>query len=206
MLPEGLQVLPLFNDRDNVSIETLSRQSGINIHSREIFETPLFRQCQNVRPDLIPHTPVVIEPFLLGTGVPGEGRGIIEPVTNHLRSAQVYRTPFVGVTANRHDILIFGVPEVLQRLTALLLNIYADLAHDGNGMRIQPPGLVSRRTRFEEISPQKAGKPFRHLASAGVSRAEKQYSDLLGHLQSTGVGIESVPCFVTARGRLSPAP
>ncbi len=42
MTPEGLQALPPLNDRDHLFIQTLYRQFGIDIHSREIFDTPLF--------------------------------------------------------------------------------------------------------------------------------------------------------------------
>src|SRR5665648_319706 len=100
----------------------------------------------------------MIEPFLLGAGMPGERRGIIEPMVDHLRLPEIYRAPFVGLTANRHDIIILGVPEVLQRFAALPRDIYTDLTHDGSGIGIQSAGLVSCRIRVQVISPQGTGK------------------------------------------------
>jgi len=80
----------------------------------------------------------------------------------------------MGVSAHRNHVVERLTVKVIQQFAAVPANVNINFAHHLNRVRIQAMGLDPSRIRSDKVRLQVVGKPFSHLAAAGISSAQKQ--------------------------------
>jgi len=127
------------------------------------------------RANLIAHAAIVRQRgFFAGRIFRQPGR-IIEPAMHNSRPAGKHRAALGGVIADGDDVVEGNVGQFIDVPGSLAADVHARLGHDPDGEGIQAVGLDAGGMRLDGVAPQLPGEPFRHLAAAGVARAEGQH-------------------------------
>jgi hypothetical protein len=105
-------------------------------------------------------------------------RRVVEGPVKAPRGAGEYRAGFVGVAADRDDV-IEGLPyKLIHRFRPVGGNVDSDFRHRRDGFGTNVRRFGAGREHLEPVSSFMAQQAFRHLAAGGISGAEYQHSSL----------------------------
>src|SRR5207253_1688659 len=120
-------------------------------------------RCEIVYPrsNLITGPAEYLEPLLLGAL--GLGR-IVEAPMKVVRSTRKDRAGFARSVANSNDVIESFTGHLINRLRALLSNIYSHFGHHPNCQWVNPRRIGSSAFGLELVAGKLAQEPFGHLA------------------------------------------
>jgi len=120
------------------------------------------RELSQIVSNLISHSAESREPFLLGTL---HYRGIFKVAMDGDRVARKNRAAFLGVVANRQNVIESLAGEFVNALGMLAGNVNVHLAHNGNCLRTHLARVGPSAKDLEAASRVVTQQPFGHLAA-----------------------------------------
>ena len=103
-------------------------------------------------------------------------RRVVEGPVKAPGGAGKYRAGFIGVAADRDDVIEGLGYKLIHRFRPVLRNVNPDFGHRLDGLRANVRRFGAGGKYLETVSSFVAQQAFRHLAAGGISGAEYQHS------------------------------